>query len=189
MPEPLPSLKAALSTMLDRLDAHLRDGGYAGEAIKMYLAGGMALNFYSGARYTEDVDASFSHRVLVPASELAVDYLREDGSTSTLYFDANYNDTFALLHPDYRQDAVEWTGIGNDRRLIHLYVLKPVDLAVSKVSRFSEQDRGDILLLAQLNLFTADELLQRSTEALKHYVGDTRWIRVNLDELENELTT
>lgn len=56
-------LAAALSTMLNRIDATLRENGYAGEPIIMYLAGGLAVNFYCGSRFTADVDASFSRRV------------------------------------------------------------------------------------------------------------------------------
>jgi hypothetical protein len=62
-----------MGQMLDKLDAHLRSGGYEGEPIRMFLAGGMALHYHCGARYTEDVDASFSARLLVPARELTVE--------------------------------------------------------------------------------------------------------------------
>jgi len=187
MSEPLPSLSGALSEMLDRLDRALRDGEFEGEPVKMFLAGGMALHFYSGARYTEGVDASFSQRILVPARDLTVDYVREDGSPSNLYFDANYNDTFALMHPDYRDNAREWAGIGNENCLMQLYVLSPLDLAVSKVSRFPEQDREDIVLLARSGYFKSEELKPHALEALKCYVGDTRWIQVNLDQLAGEI--
>ena len=47
-----------MGQMLDKLDAHLRSGGYEGDPIRMFLAGGMALHYHCGARYTEDVDAS-----------------------------------------------------------------------------------------------------------------------------------
>jgi hypothetical protein len=173
--------------MLDSFDRFLRDGGYEQEPVRMFLAGGMAQHFYSGGRYTEDVDASFSHRLMVPAKDLTIDYVREDGSPATLYFDANYSDTFALMHPDHRKDSREWPGIGNERRLIQLYVLSPIDLALSKVSRFSEQDHADILVLAEHGLVDADELRARATEALEYYVGDTRWIQINLDELAREI--
>jgi hypothetical protein len=163
--------------MLDRIDAWLREGGYSGNPVQMYLAGGMALNYYCGSRYTEDVDATFSARLLVPSRDLAIDYLRRDGSPSTLYFDANDNDTFALMHPDYRDDSIPWDGIGNEKRLIQLRVLTPVDLAVSKISRSSTQDLEDIRQLASLAVFTTAELMARALEALDYYVGNTIWVR------------
>ena len=94
-----PELTAALSEMVDKLDQWLRERGYSGDPIEIYLAGGMAMHFNCGVRYTEDVDASFPKCLLVPVSELMVDYEREEGITSTLYFDANYKDTFALMIP------------------------------------------------------------------------------------------
>lgn len=45
-----PELAAALSAMLDKIDATLRDNEYQGEPIRMYLAGGMAVNYYCGSR-------------------------------------------------------------------------------------------------------------------------------------------
>jgi hypothetical protein len=57
----------------------------------MYLAGGLAVNNYCGSRYTEDVDASFSHRLLLPYDEMVVDYLRSDYTASMIYLDQNYN--------------------------------------------------------------------------------------------------
>lgn len=182
-----PELTRALSAMLGKIDVVLRSGGYSGAPVQMFLVGGMALHFHCGARYTEDVDASFSARLLLPTSELTVDYLREDGTPSALYFDANYNDTFALMHPDYRADATEWPGIGNESRLVRLFVITPVDLAVSKISRFSPQDREDILLLASRDLFTAAQFRQRACEALDYYVGNTAWVRGTIEQVCAEI--
>jgi hypothetical protein len=183
MPSPHPELAAALSAMLDRIDAWLREGGFSGNPVQMYLAGGMAVNYYCGSRYTEDVDATFSARLLVPSRDLAIDYLRHDGSPSTLYFDANYNDTFALMHPDYRDDSIPWDGIGNENRLIQLRVLTPVDLAVSKISRSSTQDLEDIRQLASLGVFSAVDLKTRAFEALDFYVGNTIWVRGTIERI------
>jgi hypothetical protein len=176
-----------MAAMLDKIHGFLVECDYAGSPIRMFLAGGMALHFHCGARYTEDVDASFSARLLFPPNELTVDYVREDGSAATLYFDANYNDVFALMHPDYRDDAVPWSGIGNERRLIHLYVLKPVDLAVSKISRFGAQDRADIVTLSRFGYFGANELNHRATEALDYYVGNLNYVRTSIQLICEEL--
>lgn len=178
-----PELTQALSEMLDRLDAILRRSGYSGEPVQMYLAGGMAVHFYCGTRYTEDVNATFSRRLLLPYDELAVSYVRQDSTPSCIYLDPTYNDTFALLHPDYREACVEWDDIGNEHRLVHLQVFCPLDLAVSKVARFSPSDRSDILELATRRFFTTDELQVHAREALDYYVGDTRWIHFNLQEI------
>jgi hypothetical protein len=182
-----PELTQAMSELMDKLDAVLRASSYAGEPMKMYLAGGMAVHYHCGTRYTDDVDASFSHRLLLPYKDLVVDYLREDNSRSSIYLDPNYNDTFALLHPEHRECCEAWHGIGNERRLIHLLVFCPLDLAVSKLSRFSPNDQADILALAQHRYFTTPELQKRATEALDYYVGDTRWIHLNLRQISDEI--
>lgn len=183
MPNPHPELACALSAMLDRIDAWLRDGGYTGHPVQMFLAGGMAVNFHCGTRYTEDVDATFSARLLLPARQMTVDYVRNDGTPALLYFDANYNDTFALMHPDYREESVDWEGIGNESRLVRLRVLNPLDLAVSKISRSSSQDLEDIRALSSLGLFTRDELRARAFEALDFYVGNTVWVRDTIEKV------
>ena len=180
-------LTHALGAMLDKIDAFLKHGGYLGPPIRMYLAGGMAVHFHCGTRYTEDVDASFSARILFPADNLTVDYLREDGTPSTLYFDANYNDGFALMHPDYKDDAVPWQGIGNENRLVHLYVLNPLDLAVSKITRFGDQDRADIRALGAAGYFTANELRLRADEAMNYYVGNLDYVRTSIHLICEEL--
>ena len=77
-----------MAAMLEKLDSHVKAGDYHGDPIRMFLAGGMAMYYHCGVRYTEDVDASFSKRLLVSAEDLTVDYLREDGTPSALYFDA-----------------------------------------------------------------------------------------------------
>ena len=58
-----PELSQALGLLRDQVDASIRQGGYKGPPITMYLAGGMAVNFYCGTRYTEDVDAFYSRRM------------------------------------------------------------------------------------------------------------------------------
>jgi hypothetical protein len=175
-----PELAEALSVMLDRMDQALRTADYRDEPIVMYLAGGVAVNYWCGTRYTEDVDASFSRRVILPTN-LVVNYRKKDGSDAFIYFDHNYNTSFALLHERFEEDSVEWTGLGNERRLVRLRVLSAVDLAVSNIARFSEQDQEDILALARETLFTTADLRHRATEALANYVGDLMTVRASVD--------
>jgi hypothetical protein len=82
---------------------------------------------------------------------------------------------------NHDRDAVEWTGIGNEKRKIHLYVLSPVDLAVTKISRYSHQDREDILALASAGLISADQLRNRAIEALADYIGDRAPVMTSIE--------
>jgi hypothetical protein len=47
-----------------------------------------------------------------------------------------------------------------------------VDLAAPKISRYSPQDREDILALASAGLFSANQLKERATGSLTDYIGD-----------------
>ena len=175
-----PELAAALGEMLDRIDASLRAGGHVDPPVIMYLAGGVAVNFYCGTRYTEDVDASFSQRLVLPR-DLTVNYRRSDGSEAFIYFDANCNTSFALLREGFEERAQEWPGLGGGQRLIEVHVLAPLDLAVSKIARFSEQDREDIHALAGEGYFTTGQLRAHALAAMRDYVGDKRPLLTSID--------
>jgi hypothetical protein len=62
-----------------------------------------------------------------------------------------------------------------------IFVLQPVDLAVSKLARFAEIDRNDILRLAEDGLITAKELRERADAALPGYVGNPDSIHTSID--------
>jgi Nucleotidyltransferase of unknown function (DUF6036) len=182
-----PPLTTALMALLDKLDAQLRPGRPLARPLEMYVAGGMAVFYHCGGRHTEDVDASFSVRVMLMTQDLTVSYLREDGSPTTLYFDANYNEAFALMHPDYQERAIEWEGIGNGSRAVTLKVLTPLDLVLSKLSRYSPQDRDDVRNLVALGTFSKAKFLAHCAEALDYYVGATDWLQHRIQSVSEEL--
>ena len=144
--------------------------------VKVFLAGGMAVHLYAASRVTTDVDAEFGSRIFIP-SDLIVDVTLEDGTHESLYFDTNYNSSFALMHEDYLDDAIP-LDLGVEQ--IKLCVLSPLDLAVSKIARFGNNDKEDIAELVRLGLTTADEIEQRATSALDGYVGGQAMLRLNL---------
>ena len=148
--------------------------------IRMYVAGGAALHLMTGARVSEDIDAVFSRR-LVLNEELQVSYRDADGRARLLYLDRNYNDSLGLLHEDAYKDsrAVDIPGI--DASVIEVRALAPVDLAVTKLARFSEQDRTDIELMAKGGLVDSGSLRKRATQALGGYVGDLDGVRTSIE--------
>jgi Nucleotidyltransferase of unknown function (DUF6036) len=181
-----PHLENAVSKMLDKINDLIKFN--VKEPVKMYLAGGMAMNFYCGTRYTEDVDAFFSRRILIP-NDMTIPYKRPDEKDGLIYFDTQYNPTFGLLHEHAEDDAVFWAGIGNENRMVHLYLLSPVDLAVSKISRFSDQDQEDIIELAKAGLINAESLRSRAEVAIIDYIGNVENVKnsINIicDEIQN----
>lgn len=173
-------LATAMNEIVRKMETVLRQGGYEGAPIDMYLAGGMAVNYYCGTRYTEDVDASFSRRVLFSADEIVADYVRADGKPSFIYLDTNYNPTFALMHQNFQEDSLLW-GVGMEPGgIVNLRVLAPVDLAISKISRFSERDREDIKALAAEGLITEQALRERAEDALLDYVGNLGVVKTSI---------
>lgn len=144
--------------------------------LHVYLAGGLAVHLYCGTRVTSDVDAEFSARVFLPP-DLVVTVRLEDGQESVLHFDTNYNSSFALMHEDYVKDALD-----TDLQLenLHLHVLAPVDLAVSKIARLADVDRADIRALVAAGLVTPQQIETRAEQAMVGFVGGMEMLKLNL---------
>ena len=140
--------------------------------VRMYVAGGAALHLYTGERVSMDIDAAFSHRIALPEN-LEISYRDADGAAQVLYFDRQYSDTFGLRHEDAYDDSVGLALEGVDSGVLDVRLLSPLDLAVSKLGRFSSQDQDDIVSLARHRLITSAALRQRAEDALQGYVGDT----------------
>jgi hypothetical protein len=174
-----PEYVAAFRGLAARIAESLKDVPPGALPIRMYVAGGAALHFHTGERVSVDVDAAFSRRIALPEG-LDVAYRDEDGAARLLYFDRQYNDTLGLMHEEAHDDSIPLTLEGIDPRVLDVRILTPVDLAVSKLARFSEQDRADIAALARRGLLGASGLEARALEALEICVGDTQRLRGNI---------
>ena len=148
--------------------------------IRMYVAGGAALHLITGARVSEDIDAVFSRRILLN-EDVQVSYRDADGRARLLYLDRNTNDTLGLLHEDAYEDSRPVTIPGVAAGIIEVRALAPVDLAVTKLARFSGQDRADIELMAKAGLIASASLRKRANEALGGYVGDLHAVRSSIE--------
>jgi hypothetical protein len=148
--------------------------------VRMFIAGGAALYLHTGTRVSEDIDATFSSRLAI-SDDMSVSYRDVDGRARVLYLDRNYNDSLGLLHEDANEDSITVTMPGVDARLIDVRVLSPLDLAVSKLARFSGQDRQDIEHLARERLVSSKALRRRADEALNGYIGNTDTLKNTID--------
>jgi hypothetical protein len=167
-----PEYVAAFREVVNRIARPLAELPKRALPIRMYVAGGAALHMYTGARVSRDIDASFSHRIALPEN-LEVAYRDADGAARLLYFDRQYNDMFGLMHEDAQDDSVPLTLEGVDPGILEVRLLSALDMAVSKLGRFSSQDREDIATLARHKLIKSARLRRRAEEALAGYVGDT----------------
>ena len=170
----------AFNEVLRRVQNQLKGSNPGALPIRMYIAGGAALHLLTGERVTEDIDATFSRRVLLDDA-IEVSYRDPDGRARLMYLDRNYNDSLGLLHEDAYTDSRPYEIPGIDKAVVDVRVLSPVDLAVSKLSRFSDQDRADIELLARKRLINAPALRARAEQAMQGYVGNTAPVRTSID--------
>jgi hypothetical protein len=148
----------------------------AQNSVDLIIAGGVALHYWTRARVTTDIDAEFSRRLVITDEHVL--YKDEQGHSQALSFDRGFSPTLATLHEDYLSRAVlvpEW-GSGK----INVFVLAPVDLAISKLGRFASNDRSDIRMLAACGLIDAEQFRVLAEEAFSYYVGDTSLLHKNL---------
>ena len=164
-----------------RIQASISDSSRKRKAsVVMYVAGGAAVQFYTGARISLDVDAAFSSRLLLP-EDLDVAFRGSDGKARMLYFDRQYNETLGLLHDEAHADSRPLEIEGVDRSVLDVRLLSPVDVAVSKIARLQDYDQADIRALASEGLITEKALRLRATEALADYVGDVARARNSIE--------
>ena len=175
-----PEFLAAFRELAGRIANTLTEVPKRTLPVRMYVAGGAALHFYTGHRLSDDIDASFSHRIALP-DDLEVSYRGADGTAELLYFDRQYNDTLGLLHEDAYDDSIPLKLDGIDAGLLDVRLLSPLDLAVSKLGGFSDQDRDDIAALARLKLVDSDGLRKRAQDAVAGYVGDTERVQGSIE--------
>jgi hypothetical protein len=123
------------------------------------------------------VDAEFSSRILIP-QDLAVEVDMAEKGVQTLFFDTNYNSTFELMHEDYLKDSVP---LDAGLKFIKVNLLLPVDLAVSKISRLSGNDRHDISDLVRSGFTSALAIEERANEAIGGYIGSMKEVRQNIN--------
>ena len=169
----------AFREVIARVQSALKDVPVASLPVRMYVAGGAALRLLTGTRVTEDIDAAFSARLLFP--DIEVSYRDADGRARLMYLDRNYNDTLGLMHEDAYADSRPVDVPGVDRQVLDVRSLTALDLAVSKLARFGDQNREDITELARRGLVDAASLRRRAEEALGGYVGNVASVRNSID--------
>jgi hypothetical protein len=148
----------------------------SGIEVPVIIAGGAAVHYWTAANVTRDIDAEFGRR-FIPAP-LTVPYRDDAGNPRSVYLDTNYAPVFAILHEDYQKDAVYIGAVGG----LQLWVLAPLDLAVSKLTRWQNHDRRDVRLLAEQGLIVAGELKRRAREAARGAIGNLPAFFASLNE-------
>lgn len=171
------SFTEAIFDIFEQISKHNKSLGME-KTSTIYLAGGAAVHFYTNARRSDDVDA-----IMEPIKPALPEHLGttwdNNGTIESLDFDMTYHPYFGLLAEDYMDRAVHLKNIGGN---ISLYVLHPIDLAITKVLRYSDSDAEDIAFLVQHESFDIalfKELAQSCLDArgmASHYQNNIQWV-------------
>lgn len=155
--------------------------------VRVYIFGGCAVHLLTHARGSADIDAEIvaSERLLHDEVIRVLDqpeYYEEGTEDLTLEFDANYNTTLGPLHEDYQERAICLDGFEGDQPL-HVYVAAGVDLAISKLGRYTDQDKADIEALIEHSRFDVSEFERLGRQAIDYAVGNRSGMLSHLEQV------
>ena len=93
------------------------------------------------------------------------------GRDLQVYLDQNYTNTLGPLHEDYRERAIPMEGFEGEQPL-HIFIAAGVDLAISKLGRFTDNDQSDIEQLIEYGRVNVGQFVTLATEAIDYAVGN-----------------
>jgi len=127
--------------------------------VEIILVGGAAMLLAkAGQRVTDDIDILSSSRGIEQLKKAFKHPLQI------------VPESFLCLHPDYRQ-ACEYVRELSLPPKIRVYRLSPLDLAISKLSRFLEVDIQDIEAILKKEKISKAKLLRRYATARAYYTN------------------
>ncbi len=169
----------AILAFRDHLRALAGRIGPFGRPVEVRIAGDLALSYYTGHRVPGDAEVNCSQRIAIPVDMQVFEVPDPTGATGC---------SPVALHPGagesgfYPQDwEARAMAIGEVGPFV-LFVMDPVDLAVSKLVRFSPQDREDIRQLISRRMLDRELLEERTKRALEACIGDAEAVRRNFEE-------
>ncbi|WP_448106381.1 DUF6036 family nucleotidyltransferase [Pseudomonas azerbaijanoccidentalis] len=173
------ALGQALISMFKSVEAELELENAGAGAVKIILFGGCAVHLYTHHRFSTDVDAEI-YEANVPAglhlqtmlAEIPEQFVDErSGRLMELNYDLQYNTSFGPIHEDYWERSLPFTEFPAESPL-HLHVAAPVDIAISKLGRATDQDIGDIKALLRAGFILSSEFHRLALQAIDVYVGN-----------------
>lgn len=171
-------LGQALIAMFKGVEEEL--AGHLPGSVKIIIFGGVAVHLYTGHRVSVDVDGEVFHcdrslnkaqliESLGSTPESFID--PGTGRTLALNYDLTFNTTLGPLHEDYLERAIPLKEF-NEGSPIYILIAAPVDLAISKLGRATDQDIEDIDTLLMHGLVSPVDLERLALEAIDVYVGN-----------------
>ena len=170
------SFKEAIIEMMGEIAKEIPDS-HKQTPVKAYLTGGGAVHYYCNSRVSDDVDLIMQYTVKIP-EDLFVVWLNEEGTLEQVHYDHTYNSTFGLLHENYEDRAVHMITIDEK---FEINLLSPVDLIISKLTRFAQNDEEDIANIIKTGRVDKDELFELASDAINVGVGfQKNFVEINL---------
>ena len=170
------SFKEAIIEMMEEIAKQIPDV-HKQKPVRAYLTGGGAVHYYCNKRVSDDVDLIMQYAVKIP-NDLFVVWLNEEGMLEQVHYDHTYNSTLGLLHEDYEDRAIHMITI---EEKFEINLLSPVDLVVSKLVRFAQNDEEDIKNIIKTGKVNKDELFELAIDAINVGVGfQKKFVEINL---------
>ena len=171
----------------DALHRHPNGKGCTGTC-RAYIFGGCALHLHTKARGSSDLDVELEAAKKVSIGELVLElddifYDDPDTGPSSIVLDETFNPTLAPLHELYQEEAIRLNP-NEDSSPLEVYVVQKVDLAISKLGRYGDQDIDDIHTLFSHGL-DIEEFRKRALEASKYYVGNVSTLISHIEHVIN----
>lgn len=160
------SFKDAIIEMMGEIAKQIPDA-HKQTPVKSYLTGGGAVHYYCNSRVSDDVDLIIQYAVKIP-EDLFVVWLNNEDTLEQVHYDHTYNSTFGLLHEDYEDRAVHMITIDEK---FEINLLSPVDLIISKLTRFAQNDEEDIANIIKTGKVDKTELYALASDAINVGVG------------------
>lgn len=173
-------LLSQLNTEIEKQLSDIRESG----VIKAYIFGGCAVHIYTNARGSNDLDVEIEATKKLDVKSLVLDldevYFTDPVRGESLLV---MDDTFQIgitpvLSPDFKERAIPLS-VCKDK-VLHVYLVSAVDIAVSKLSRYGTGDEEDIVELYKNKRFTLDEFKVAAYEALD-YTATPDSLRPNIE--------
>lgn len=173
------ALGKALIAMFSSLELELWTECSPAGSLTLIVFGGCAVHLYTSHRVSTDIDAELFN-VAVPShvnvrgllAELPEEFLDEgSGRLLELSYDFNFTTCLGPLHEDYLERAIRLEPFSFESPL-HVWIASPVDLAISKLGRASDQDISDIFALLRSGFILASDFRYLALAAIDCYVGN-----------------
>jgi hypothetical protein len=94
-----------------------------------------------------------------------VEYLDDNNLETNLEFDRSFNTSLASVDPDYLERAIPLVA----NRIVEVYLVSGLDLAISKLARLSDRDIEDIKELYLNGKFSLEAFKKSANNAEMYY--------------------